>query len=331
MLEKRTIGQTNTSVTAMGFGGAPLGAVGGYLEEDDASALIEHAFQQGINYFDTAPLYGHGLSEKRMGRVLGSLPRGEFVVSTKVGRLLVDPAEGERDPKMRDSEDAAIAYDYSYDGARRSIEASLQRLRLDRIDIAFCHDIDSWTHGADQPRVYREAANGALRALQDMRNDGTIGAFGLGVNEWPVCDRVLDEFDVDCFLLAGRFTLLEQEPLQRFLPRCEARGVSLVIGGPFNSGLLTVTQRRKATFDYQPVDDVRWNKAQAMRAICDAHETDLAAAALQYPLRHPAISAVIPGCWKMRELTENLGRMETQIPDALWRDLDQGGHATYLG
>ena len=164
-----------------------------------------------------------------------------------------------------------------------------------------------------------------------MRNDGTIGAFGLGVNEWPVCDRVLDEFDVDCFLLAGRFTLLEQEPLQRFLPRCEARGVSLVIGGPFNSGLLTVTERRKATFDYQPVDDVRWNKAQAMRAICDAHETDLAAAALQYPLRHPAISAVIPGCWKMRELTENLGRMETEIPDALWRDLDQGGHATYLG
>jgi D-threo-aldose 1-dehydrogenase len=326
----RSIGRTDLKVTSLGFGSAWLGAVGAELSEAAAVKMIETVFGAGLNYFDTAPLYGHGLSEKRLGNVLTTVPRDDFVLSTKVGRLLVDPSLGERNPLMSDTENVSFIYDYSYDGARRSIEDSLERLKLDRIDIVYCHDIDVWTHGDDQPRVYKEAVAGILPALCDLRREGTIGAFGLGVNEWEVCDRVMDDADIDCFLLAGRFTLLEQEPLQHFLPKCVDNNTSIVIGGPFNSGLLVANDRSKATFDYKPVDDARWHKAQAMRVICDRHNVELAAAALQYPLRHAAVSSVIPGCADLRQLQANIDLANADIPDALWHELADTGHAPYI-
>ncbi len=316
----RTIGATDLQVTELGFGGAPLGGLGDAIAEDDAAALVRTAYDAGIRYFDSAPLYGVGRSERRIGTGLSAVPRDEYVLSTKVGRLL-DPSDG-GDPTVR--------YDYSYTGARTSLEASLDRLGLERVDILFCHDIDVWTHGESQPGVFETAVKGILPALTDLRREGVIGAFGLGVNEWEVCNSVLDLFDVDVFLLAGRFTLLEQDALDELLPRCLERHVSVVIGGPYNSGMLATAERGRATYDYRPVDDERWQRAQAIRAICDRHNTDMRAAALQYPLRHPAVAAVIPGPRSVEEFETNLAMMDVEVPDALWSDLAAAGLARTL-
>ncbi len=327
----RTIGATDIQVTELSFGGAPLGAVGDRLTDADVQAIVQRAWQGGLRYFDTAPLYGHGLSEKRLGSVLRELPRDEFVLSTKVGRLLVPEAQGERFAGMRDAEPLAIKYDYSYDAVRRSLASSLERLGLDRVDILLCHDIDVWTHGDAQPGIFDAARNGALPALRELREQGVVRAIGLGVNEWQVCSRVLDEMEVDCFLLAGRFTLLEQEPLAEFLPQCLQRQVSVIIGGPYNSGILATDNPRRATYDYKPAPEHLLRKAAAIRRLCQDHGIDPRAAALQYPLRHPAVAAVIPGVWAVREVEENLALFDTEIPDALWRDLAAAGLAEAVG
>ena len=321
MIATRKIGATDVEVTELSFGGAPLGAVGDRLTDADVDAIVTRARAGGIRYFDTAPLYGHGLSEKRLGSVLRTVPREDFVLSTKIGRLLVPEAEGERYAGMRDAEPVAIRYDYSFDAVRRSLESSLGRLGLDRVDILLCHDIDVWTHGDAQPGIFDTARKGALRALRTLREEGVVRAIGLGVNEWQVCSRVLDEMDVDCFLLAGRFTLLEQEPLDEFLPKCVQRNVSLIIGGPYNSGILATDERRRATYDYKPAPEALWQKAQAIRRMCESHGVDPRAAALQYPLRRPAVAAVIPGVWAVSEVEANLDLIAADIPDALWRDL----------
>ena len=327
MIATRRIGATDIEVTELGFGGAPLGAVGDRIGDETAAAIVQRAHAGGVRYFDTAPLYGHGLSEKRLGRTLRQLPRDEFVLSTKIGRLLVPEAEGERYAGMRDHEPVAIRYDYSFDAARRSLESSLARLGLERVDILLCHDIDVWTHGDGQPGVFERARQGALPALRRLREEGVVRAIGLGVNEWQVCSRVMQEMDVDCFLLAGRFTLLEQEPLQEFLPECVQRKVSIIIGGPYNSGILATDDRRRATYDYKPAPDHLWKKAQAIRRMCESHGVDPRAAALQYPLRHPAVAAVIPGVWAVEEVRDNLAFYAVEIPDALWRDLADAGLA----
>lgn len=331
MIATRTIGRTDIEVTELSFGGAPLGAVGDRISAETAAAIVQRARQGGIRYFDTAPLYGHGLSEKRLGATLRTLPRDDFALSTKVGRLLVPESEGERYAGMRDAEPVAIRYDYSYDAVRRSLDASLERLGLDRVDILLCHDIDVWTHGDAQPGIFEAARNGALPAMRDLREEGVVRAIGLGVNEWAVCSRVLDEMDVDCFLLAGRFTLLEQEPLDAFLPKCIERNVSIIIGGPYNSGILATDDRRRATYDYKPAPEHLWQKAQAIRRMCESHGVDPRAAALQYPLRHPAVAAVIPGVWTVDEVETNLGLIGTEIPDALWRDLAAADLARAVG
>ena len=320
-IAQRELGKSGVLVSALGFGGAPLGAVGDRIGDADVADILGHAKNGGIRYFDTAPLYGHGLSEKRLGGILREWPRDDFALSTKVGRLLVPLAEGERYAGMRDAEPVAIRYDYGFDAVRRSLESSLARLGLDRVDILLCHDIDVWTHGDAQPRIFETARKGALRALRALRDEGTVRAIGLGVNEWEVCSAVLDEMDVDCFLLAGRFTLLEQAPLDAFLPKCLDRDVSVIVGGPYNSGILATDDRRRATYDYKPAPERLFEKAQAIRRMCEAHGVDPRAAALQYPLRHRAVAAVIPGVWSTAEVAQNLELFAEPIPDALWRDL----------
>ena len=326
-METRNLGGTDVALTTLGFGGAPLGAVGARIDDETVTAIVQAATDGGIRYFDTAPLYGHGLSEKRLGRNLVELARADFVLSTKIGRLLVPSGQGERNAGMRDAEPVDFRYDYSYGATRASLEASLTRLGLDRVDILLCHDIDLWTHGDGQPAVFETAARGALPALADLRAEGTIRAFGLGVNNWEVCSRVLADFDVDCFLLAGRFTLLEQDALDTLLPECLERNVSVIIGGPYNSGLLATAERRRATYDYKPVDDARWDRAQHIRRICESHGVDPRAAALQYPLRHPAVASVIPGMWSIDEIRTNLALAAAALPESLWDDLAQAGLA----
>lgn len=331
MIPRRRIGRTDVEVSALGFGGAPLGAVGDRIDDEQAAAIVARARAGGIRYFDTAPLYGHGLSEKRVGRALADVPRQDFSLSTKIGRLLVPEAEGERYAGMRDREPVAIAYDYSADAVRRSLESSLQRLGLDRVDILLCHDIDVWTHGDAQPEIFAAARAGALPALRRLREEGVVRAIGLGVNEWQVCSDVLKEMDVDCFLLAGRFTLLEQEPLDTFLPECVERQVSIIVGGPYNSGILATDDVRRATYDYKPAPAALLAKAQRIRRLCESHGVDPRAAALQYPLRHPAVAAVIPGVWTLEEVATNLELFGSDVPDALWRDLAAAGLARAIG
>lgn len=324
-LATRKLGKTDVQVTELGFGGAPIGAVGNRLSETQVDAIVQTAWDSGIRYFDTAPLYGHGLSEKRLGRNLATFERDQFALSTKIGRLLVPKEKGERFAGMRDDEPVAIQYDYSGDAVRKSIESSLERLGLARIDILLCHDIDKWTHAEKQPGIYEAAASGALPALHRLREEGTVRAIGLGVNESAVCTRVMREFDPDCFLLAGRFTLLEQEPLDEMLPLCLKKNVSVIIGGPYNSGLLANTDRQRATYDYKPAPDGLWEKAQKIREICSSHDTDMRVAALQYPLRHRAVASVIPGMWSMDEVEMNLDFIQRDVPQNLWTDLAEEG------
>ena len=330
-IAQRELGKSGVLVTELGFGGAPLGAVGDRIDEADVANIVGSAKDGGIGYFDTAPLYGHGLSEKRLGAVLSQWQRDDFVLSTKVGRLLVPQDEGERFAGMRDAEPVAIRYDYTFDAVRRSLESSLERLGLSRVDILLCHDIDVWTHGDAQPGIFETARKGALPALRALREEGTVRAIGLGVNEWQVCSAVLDEMDVDCFLLAGRFTLLEQAPLDEFLPKCLDRKVSIIIGGPYNSGILATDDRRRATYDYKPAPDHLFEKAQAIRRMCEAHGVDPRAAALRYPLRHPSVAAVIPGVWSTTEVAQNLDLFAQPIPDALWDDLAEADLARAVG
>lgn len=324
-IEKRRIGRTGVEVTAWGMGCATIGGVGDRISNEDSDAILETAWGMGIRYFDTAPLYGHGLSEKRVGRVLSQKSREDFVLSTKIGRLLVPQDQGTRHEGMRDNENLAIQYDYSSDAVVRSVESSLERLQLDRIDLLLCHDIDRWTHGDEQPGIYEAAANGALPAMHRLREQGLVRGIGLGVNESAVCVRVMEEFEPDCFLLAGRFTLLEQEPLDTMLPMCVEKNVSVIVGGPYNSGLLANSNRDRATYDYKPVPDELWEKAQKIREVCESHQVDMRAAALQYVLRHPAVASVIPGVWRLREIEDNQSLLETTIPNDLWDDLADAG------
>jgi len=310
---KRQIGKSDIWVTSLGFGGAPIGKID--ISPAEMSDIFQCTHESGIRYFDTAPLYGKGSSEKRIGRELTKWTRDEFVISTKVGRIIEN---GQNVPKS-----FKVSYDYSYDGARRSLEASLERLGLGCVDMLFCHDIDVWTHGDKQPEIFKKAINGILPALVELRREGVIKAFGLGVNEADVCEQIMDLFDVDCFLLAGRFTLLEQEPLDSLLPKCLERNVSIIVGGPYNSGLLATNVRSEATYDYKPVDEERWTRSQKIRNICEDHGVDIRAAALQYPLRHPTVASVIPGSESLQQLKENLGFLVHPIPFSLWSDLEK--------
>jgi D-threo-aldose 1-dehydrogenase len=323
-LATRQLGRTDLSVTELGFGGAPLGNLFTPIPEAAALRAVQVAFDAGIRYFDTAPLYGHGLSERRLGAALGTYFRPTVVLSSKVGRLLEpgEPAAG----AYVDVPPYRVVFDYSYDGTLRSVDASLTRLGLDRIDILLIHDIDAFTHGPDrQPTRYREAMTGAYPALTRLRREGTVRAIGLGVNEWQVCQRSLEEADFDCFLLAGRYSLLDQGALAAFLPRCAERGVGVIIGGPFNSGVLVRREMTGATYDYRPAPPEIWARTQALDRVCRAHAVPLAAAALQFPLMHPAVASVIPGMRSAEEVEANLAFLRHPIPGPLWQDLKAEG------
>jgi D-threo-aldose 1-dehydrogenase len=324
--ERVPLGRTNVQVPRIGFGGAPLGNLFARVAEDDARAALAAAYDAGLRYFDTAPLYGHGLSETRMGETLSQRPRDSFVLSTKTGRLLHRVAgnkiDGDGYVEMPPYE---AVYDYSYDGTMRSVEQSLERLKLDRIDILYIHDIDVWTHGAEQPRRYREAIGGAFPALDRLRSEGTVGAIGVGVNEWQVTERCARDADFDCFLLAGRYTLLEQEALASFLPLCVGRKIGIVIGGAYNSGILATGAVEGAVYNYKPAPPEILKRVSRIEAVCRRHNVPLAAAALQFPLHHPAVVSVIPGARTQGEVQSNLTLLATAIPDALWRDLKAEG------
>ena len=252
---KRKFGRTDLDVTAFGYGTAPIGNIFREIDEDTSDGMIQAAWDAGVRYFDTAPMYGHGLSELRTGQSLRWKNRDDFVLSSKVGRILKPARRSEIDfAPWTNAAPFTMHFDYSYDGTMRSFEDSLQRMGLERMDICFIHDIDVFTRGADQPRVFIEAMDGAWRALSSLKDQGLVKAIGVGVNEWEVCEAALQSHDFDCFLLAGRYTLLEQTSLDSFLPLCEERGAAVVVGGGFNSGILATgaTRVRNTTMPPRP-------------------------------------------------------------------------------
>ncbi len=324
--ERRRIGRTAVEVTEIGLGGAPLGNHFGELRDEAARATIEAGLGGGVRYFDTAPKYGYGLSEHRMGDALRHHGRERFVLSTKVGCLLSASAEPRRaDDEFTNALPFAARYDYSYDAVMRSVEDSLQRLALNRIDILLMHDVDSRTHGTQVREVFQAAMNGGYRALDSLRGQGVIGAFGLGVNEWEICLEAMGHGDFDCFLVGGRYTLLEQGALETLLPECERRTVSMIVGGPFNSGILATGAAAKGYYDYAAPPPGIVAAVAGIEAVCKAHAVPLAAAALQFPLGHSAVAAVVAGARSAAEVKQNLALFETPIPEGLWSDLKGEG------
>jgi D-threo-aldose 1-dehydrogenase len=296
------------------------------LGEDEAVATVGAAWEAGLRYFDTAPLYGHGLSEQRIGRALAGRPRSEFLVSTKVGRRLEPCAPGdERAGIYKGVPPLQVVFDYTGDGVLRSLEASLARLGLDRVDIVYVHDLERRTHGSEgayEARWRELTSGGGWRALAELRGSGAVGAIGLGVNETAACERFLAELDPDLFLLAGRYTLLEQAPLAGLLPACEERGVGIVIGGPFNSGVLA---RRGGSYDYADAPPDVLARVERLTAVCERFAVPLPAAALQFAAAHPAVVSVIPGAQSAGEMEANVALMDVAIPSALWIALKDAG------
>lgn len=303
---------------ALGLGCAAFGNLYAAVPDGEVADALAAAVEAGVRYFDTAPYYGHGLSESRLGAFL---PQAEGVVlSTKVGRSL---AQGEA-PGETGFVNAAFArpyFDYRRDAVLRQVEESLVRLRRDRIDILYVHDIGALVHGADHPARFREALDGAFPALAELKAQGLVGMIGIGVNEIAVCLETLDAVDLDLILLAGRYTLLEQAPLERLLPLCLDRGVGVVVGGPFNSGVLAGGSH----YDYAGVPPVIAARVQRMQALAVRHGITLPAAALQFPLAHPAVVSVIPGARSAAEVRANAAAMGEEIPAAFWTNLKREG------
>lgn len=317
--EKRRIGRTELRVTSLGLGTATMGGSRIPMSNEERLRLVAAAWDAGVRYVDTAPFYGVGAAERAAGDALRDKPRDEWVLSTKVGRLLRPRSGGggATDGRLAPMP-FEVKYDYSYDGIMRSMEDSYQRLGLAKIDILFVHDIGAYQHGAEanaaHMKVLRESG---YRALDELRRSGVVSAIGLGVNEKEVLIEVLKFGDWDAFLLAGRYTLLEQGPLDDLLPLCSARGTSIVVGGPLNSGILA----GRETWNYAAAPAEIVARVKAIEAVCDAHHVPLAAAALQFPLAHPAVAAIIPGPRSAAEFEMNVGLLGLKIPAALWAEL----------
>ncbi len=317
-------------LTAMGFGGAPLGNLYRAISEAEAQATLEAAWAAGIRYFDTAPQYGLGRSEARFGQAIARFGRDNLVLSTKVGRLLLDCAPDEVTPEaFVDVPQKRIVFDYTYDGVMRSYDASRDRLGVANADILLVHDVDAFSHGGSREvsdaKVRELFDGGGYRALSELRAAGEIAAIGAGVNEWQVCERLLSLGDFDCFLLAGRYTLLEQEALDSFLPLCVARDVGIILGGPYNSGILATGPVAGAKYNYAPAAPEVLARVGRIEAVCRAHGVRLIEAALQFPMHHPAVRTVIPGAMAPAEVEANAQVFAAEIPAGLWADLKGEG------
>jgi len=282
------------------------------VADDEAHRVVEAAWQAGIRFFDTAPLYGHGLAEQRLGAVLRGKPRDEFVLATKVGRLLREDAPPEPGQAYKGVPPVNPVYDFSYDGVMRSVEESLARLGLDRVDVLHIHDPDEH---------FEEALAGAYRALDRLRAEGTIKAVGAGMNQAEMLVRFARDADFDCFLLAGRYTLLDRTGGAELLPLCVEKSIAIIAGGVFNSGILA-NPSPGATFNYQEAPPDLVHRALRMQELCARHGVELKAAAIQFPLRHPAVASVLTGCRSVREVEENVGMFQAPVPSALWDELD---------
>jgi D-threo-aldose 1-dehydrogenase len=327
--ETRKLGNTGVELTQLGFGTAPLGELFFKVDELTAAATLQAAWDAGIRYYDTAPYYGRGLSEIRVGRFLDSKPRSEFVLSTKTGRWFFPPA----DP---DAFQAGVwagglrfdhVHDYSYDGLMRSFEQSHMRLGMNRIDLLIIHDLDFWFHATEQKVTahLNQLFTSGWRALEELRKHKLTRGIGAGINEVGMMPRFLDMVGLDFFLVALRYTLMEQEVLEAEFPYCERMSVGVVVGGVYNSGITASGPAPGAKYNYTDATPEVIEKVQRMQAICKKHDTPLAAAALQFPLAHPIVAAVIPGAIAPEQVRQNVENFKRPISSGLWSDLKREG------
>jgi D-threo-aldose 1-dehydrogenase len=323
--DKRPLGRTKLKVTVLGLGTATLGNLYAPVTDADAAATLNAAFDSGLNLVDTAPFYGHGWSEHRVGEAIRNRQRDDIVLSTKIGRLLhqKDPSKGIDGGVFAAVLPFEPMFDYSYDGVMRSLEDSLQRLGTHRVDVLLIHDVDRWTHGSQEAsdRRIKELMDGGYKVLVKLRDAGVVGAIGAGLNEWDTSQKLAEISDLDCFLLAGRYTLLEQESLKTFLPLCVKRNIGIFLGGPYNTGILATGAVSGAMYNYAPAMPDILERVRKIETVCQRHKVTLASAALQFPLAHPAVCSVIPGAKTAAEVKRNIATIEAPIPADFWAEL----------
>ena len=312
-LELAEIGTTGLKVSRLGIGGVALGRA---TTDDEAAATLKKCIELGVSYFDTAPVYGGGVSEQRYGEILSQIPRSSFKISTKVGRLLEQDPPAPVGAVIGPAGANDMPFIYDYDTVMRVFEGSLNRLKLDNVDILLIHDPDDH---------FDQAMEGAYKALSELRSQKVVSAIGAGMNQWEMEAKLAREGEFDCFLLAGRYTLLDHSALPEFLPLCQEKNISVIIGGPYNSGILASDLTETATFNYIPASAQVLEQARRCKAVCDRHDVPLKAAALQFVFGHPAVTAVIPGPRSVTEAEENFQMMAHPIPAALWQELRQEG------
>lgn len=329
---RRPVGQTGLELTALGVGSAPLGGLYADVPTAQALDMLNTAWDLGLRYFDTAPMYGLTRAEHLVGQVLRGKD-GSHVLSTKVGRLMTTeragralppaPPKNPLDPGWWNGLPFREVFDYSYDGVMRSYDDSQQRLGLDRLDILYVHDIGRVTHGDLHDHHWAALTKGGgFRALQELKAAGNIRGFGLGVNEWQVIRDALEETDLDLCMLAGRYSLLDRDAGETFLPLAQARGVALVLAGVYNSGILAAPKGGRTKFNYADADPAIIAQVEALRGVCDDYGVPLAAAAIRFPMRHPAATCVVIGAKTAAQLKQNVEWFDTDLPDAIWADLD---------
>lgn len=326
-LNKRQLGRSSIYVSELGFGGASIGNLYEACTNTEAEAAIRKSWNLGIRYFDTSPSYGNGLSERRLGLVLHQYTREDYIVSTKVGDFLYAvPERLPPDTTFVDQAPLHLRYDYSYDGIKRVLEDSLQRLGLNHIDILLVHDLDRIIHKqktfAEHFRTYLESG---YKALDELRSHGIIKAIGFGVKEWQVCAEALKYGDYECFMLERNYTLLEQPAFDTFLPLCIKKQISILLAGPFASGVLASGPIKEAYFHHKKADQKTLDRVKQIQKICHEYSVPVQAAAIQFPLRHPAIASVVVGTRSAQYMQNNVDFLHYKIPEELWDTLKQEG------
>jgi D-threo-aldose 1-dehydrogenase len=311
--------------SVLGFGAAPIGNLYTSVSDDDAQAAVHAAFEGGITFFDTAPYYGYGLSESRLGHALSSQPRSAYAISTKVGRRIEDEASAVPGKQGFAVGGRQAVFDYSRDGVLRSFESSLERLQTDYVDVLLLHDIGRLTHGENHPARLRQALDEALPAMAELKASGACRAIGIGVNEEAICLELMPLFPLDCIMLAGRYTLLEQQHSARVMEEAQRRTIAILVAGPYNSGLLASADQPGTHYNYEPADADVLAHAQRIYDACRTHGVDTGAAALQFPLSHPAVATVVAGMRSADETRSAIARMTSKLPPELWWQLREQG------
>ena len=321
-MQKRKLGKTDIELSAIGFGGAPIGDLFENLQDENCYKVLENCFEKNINHFDTSPYYGNGLSEQRLGNFLKKIPKNKYYLSTKVGRYLTSEKEENIDRgKWAGGLNFVPNIDYSYDGVMKSFEQSLHRLATSKIDICLIHDVDRFTHGDQVDHYFKIAMSGAYKALTQLKEEKIIKAIGIGVNDADMCKRFAEAGDFDCMLLAGRYTLLDQSALDDCIPIAEEKNIGIILGGVFNSGILAKGIGEDITYFYQTIPDNIKKKYNEISIICKRYDVSVTSAALQFCYANKNISSMVIGMDRVNQINNNISSLSKKIPNDLWEEL----------